>query len=61
MLGVGILTAFLYPPVALYDFYIWRFSLAYSVIEAMVAAPIVALGITHPEGHEAFGKGEHAL
>jgi defect-in-organelle-trafficking protein DotA len=31
------------------------------VIEAMVAAPIVALGITHPEGHDAFGKGEQAV
>jgi defect-in-organelle-trafficking protein DotA len=32
-----------------------------AVIEAMVAAPIVALGVTHPEGHEAFGKGEQAV
>ena len=32
-----------------------------AVIEAMVAAPIVALGVTHPEGHDAFGKGEQAI
>lgn len=32
-----------------------------SVIEAMVAAPLVALGIAHPEGHQAFGKGEPAI
>ncbi|MBI5447528.1 MAG: type IVB secretion system protein DotA [Gammaproteobacteria bacterium] len=31
------------------------------VIEAMVAAPLVALGIAHPEGHQAFGKGEPAI
>jgi len=32
-----------------------------SVIEAMVAAPLVALGITHPEGHDLMGKAEQAL
>jgi len=32
-----------------------------AVIEAMVAAPIVALGVTHPEGEGAFGKGEQAI
>ena len=32
-----------------------------AVIEAMVAGPIIALGITHPEGHDALGKAEQAL
>lgn len=32
-----------------------------SVIEAMVAAPLVALGITHPEGHDLLGKAEQAI
>lgn len=31
------------------------------VIEGMVAAPLVALGITHPEGHDLMGKAEQAL
>jgi conjugal transfer/type IV secretion protein DotA/TraY len=31
------------------------------VIEAMAAAPLVALGITHPEGHDLMGKAEQAL
>lgn len=31
-----------------------------SVIEAMVAAPLVALGVTHPEGHDLLGKSEQA-
>lgn len=31
------------------------------VIEAMIAAPLVALGITHPEGHDLLGKSEQAL
>lgn len=32
-----------------------------AAIEAMVAAPLVALGLTHPEGHEAFGRAEHSV
>lgn len=32
-----------------------------AVIEAMVAAPLVALGITHPEGHDLLGKGEQSM
>jgi defect-in-organelle-trafficking protein DotA len=32
-----------------------------AVIEAMVAAPLVALGITHPEGHDILGKAEQAV
>ncbi len=32
-----------------------------SVVEAMVAAPLVALGMTHPEGHDLLGKSEQAL
>jgi defect-in-organelle-trafficking protein DotA len=32
-----------------------------AVIEAMVAAPLVALGVTHPEGHDFLGKAEQAV
>ena len=32
-----------------------------AVIEAMVAAPLVALGVTHPEGHDLLGKSEQAV
>lgn len=31
------------------------------VLEGMVAAPLVALGLTHPEGHDFLGKAEQAL
>ena len=31
------------------------------MIEAMVAAPLVALGITHPDGHDFVGKSTHAV
>lgn len=32
-----------------------------SVLEAMVAAPLVAFGMTHPEGHDVLGKTEQGL
>lgn len=32
-----------------------------SVIEAMIAAPLVALGLAHPEGHEHLGRAEYAV
>lgn len=32
-----------------------------AVIEAMIAAPIVALGVTHPEGQGLLGKSEQAI
>lgn len=31
------------------------------VIESMVAAPLVAFGLTHPEGHDFLGRAEQAL
>ncbi|MCF6776354.1 DotA/TraY family protein [Thiotrichales bacterium 19X7-9] len=31
------------------------------VIEAMAAAPVVALGLVYPEGHEVFGKAEPGI
>ena len=32
-----------------------------SVVEAMVAAPLVAMGVTHPEGHDLLGKAEQSI
>lgn len=32
-----------------------------SVIEAMLAAPLIALGITHPRGHDILGQSEQSL
>src|SRR5207248_3877052 len=32
-----------------------------SVLEAMVAAPLVALGITHPKGHDLLGRSEQSI
>lgn len=32
-----------------------------AVIEAMIAAPLVALGVTHPQGHDLLGKAEQSV
>lgn len=61
MLSVGMMTAYYVPFVPFLFFTLGSIAWLIAVIEAMVAAPIVALGVTHPEGHEAFGKGEQAI
>lgn len=61
MVSIGFVTAYYIPllPYMIFTFGVIAWLMA--VIEAMVAAPIVALGVTHPEGHDAFGKGEPAI
>lgn len=61
MVSIGFTTAYYIPILPYLIFTFGAISWLISVIEAMVAAPIVALGITHPEGHDAFGKGEAAI
>lgn len=61
MMGVGFITAYYIPILPFLIFTFASIGWLIAVIEAMVAAPIVALGITHPEGHDAFGKGEQAV
>ncbi|KTD59985.1 type IVB secretion system protein DotA [Legionella shakespearei] len=61
MVGIGFTTAYYIPVLPYMIFTFGTLAWLIAVIEAMVAAPIVALGVTHPEGHDAFGKGEHAI
>lgn len=61
MLSVGFTTAYYVPMLPYMIFTFGVVSWLMAVVESMVAAPIVALGVTHPEGHEAFGKGEQAI
>ena len=61
MVGVGFITAYYVPLVPYMIFLFGSIAWFMSVIEAMVAAPIVALGVIHPEGHDIFGKGEAAI
>ncbi|MCH9643281.1 MAG: DotA/TraY family protein [Gammaproteobacteria bacterium] len=61
LLGVGVMLGYYVP---LYPFMLFTFGIVswlIAVIEAMVAAPLVALGLTHPEGHDFLGKAEQAL
>ena len=60
-LTVGVMLSFMVP---LYPFLVYIFAVIgwfILVIEAVVAMPLVALGVTHPEGHDILGKGEQAL
>jgi defect-in-organelle-trafficking protein DotA len=61
MVSVGFTTAYYIPILPYMIFTFGTLAWMISVIEAMVAAPIVALGVTHPDGHDAFGKGEAAI
>ena len=61
MVMIGFFTAYYIPVLPYMIFTFGSIAWLIVVIEAMVAAPIVALGVTHPEGHEAFGKGEQAI
>jgi len=61
MVSVGFTTAYYVPILPYMIFTFGSIAWLMAVIEAMVAAPLVALGVTHPEGHDAFGKGEHAI
>ncbi len=61
MLTVGFTAAFYVPFVPILIFSFAGIGWMIGVIEAMTAAPIIALGAVHPEGNEAFGKAEQAI
>ena len=61
LIAIGFSTAY-YVPVMPYMLFIFGvIGWLMAVIEAMVAAPIVALGMTHPEGDGALGKADQAI
>jgi len=61
MLGIGFITAYYIPFLPYMIFTFGALAWLISVVEAMTAAPLVALGIAHPEGHDALGKSEQGL
>jgi defect-in-organelle-trafficking protein DotA len=61
MVSVGFVTSYYVPILPYMIFTFGAVGWLITVVEAMAAAPIVALGVTHPEGHDAFGKGEAAI
>lgn len=58
---IGFTTAYYVPLLPYIIFTFGSIAWLMSVIEAMIAAPIVALGVAHPEGHDAFGKADQAV
>lgn len=61
MLMIGFLDAYYVPFLPYMIFTFGSLGWFIAVMEAMVAGPIVALGITNPEGHDALGKAEPAM
>ena len=61
LVGVGAMLSFYVP---LYPFLVFLFGVMawfIAVIEAMVAAPMVAFGLTHPDNHDFLGSSQQGL
>lgn len=56
----GIILGVYLPFVAFFYYLFGVLGWLMSVVEAMVAAPLVALGVTHPEGHDLLGAAEQS-
>lgn len=61
MVSVGWIDAYYAPFIPYMIFTFGSIAWFMAVIESMVAGPIVALGVSHPEGHDALGKAEQAV
>ncbi len=59
--GIGVMMSYFIPMIPYVLFTFGALGWMMGVIEAMVAAPIVALGVMLPEGHDVFGQGKEAL
>lgn len=59
--SIGFTTCYYIPLLPYLIFTFGVIAWLFSVIEAMVAAPIMALGVSNPEGEGILGKGEHGL
>jgi len=61
LLSAGAVLAIYVPLIPYIIFTVAAISWLIYVIEAMVAGPLVAMGVTHPEGHDLLGKAEQAV
>jgi len=59
--SIGFTTCYYIPLLPYLIFTFGVIAWLFTVIEAMVAAPIMALGVTTPEGEGILGKGEHGV
>lgn len=57
----GVMLAVYVPLIPFLIYFFTTIGWMMSVVEAMVAGPLVALGVTHPEGHDLLGKSEQSL
>lgn len=60
-MGIAFMTAYYVPAIPYMTFLFGSIGWIIAVIEAMVAAPLVAVAFTYPEGNETLGKGEAGL
>jgi defect-in-organelle-trafficking protein DotA len=61
LIANGAILAFYVPVYAFFIFTFGVISWFILVVETMVAAPLVAFGLTHPQGHDFLGKVEQSL
>jgi conjugal transfer/type IV secretion protein DotA/TraY len=60
-IAAGVLLAIYIPLYPVIVFLFCVLSWFISVVEAMVAGPLICIGITHPKGHDFLGKAEQAM
>lgn len=61
LLAIGGVLAVVVPMIPAVVYFMAVIGWLISVVETMVAAPIVAIGVLHPEGHPVWGKAEPAI
>ena len=61
LFGIAIMFTLMVPMAPFILFWAGKLAWLLLMLEALVAAPIVALGIVYPEGHEVFGKAEPGI
>lgn len=61
VLGVGFIMAVWIPIIPVLIFSLVLIGWFFTLIEALVAAPLVAVGITHPEGHDFLGQAQQSF
>ena len=61
MISVGTMATYYLPFVPFMIFLFASIAWLIAVVEVMTAAPLIALGVMHPEGDSPFGKGEQAV
>ncbi|MCF6807275.1 DotA/TraY family protein [Thiotrichales bacterium 19S9-12] len=61
MFTIGVSFSLVIPLIPFMLFWAGKTAWLLLVIEAMVAAPFVALGMVYPEGHQVFGKSQPAI